>query len=197
MFKLPYDFFYMSRMLKDKMWCKLYEYVYSEDYQNVERMEDVNVGVLKTLYNLTYQPTHIIDTIYLGNAYNASNYSSLVENNIGLIVNITCEIPNYYSYIPDFTYHNIYIKDANDNHIKSHIENVLNVIKTYRETRPDKNILIHCYMGSSRSASFVVAYLVKNHFYDVDDAISFIKDKRSLVNINTTFIRDLREWSLE
>ena len=87
------------------------------------------------------------------------------------------------------------IKDTNDNHIKPHINDILNQIKDYQTNFPDKNILIHCYMGSSRSASFVVAYLYKIHNMFIEDCISFIKKKRSLVNINTTFINDLKLWS--
>ena len=175
MLNIPYDFFYMSRMLKDKIWCKLYDYFYSWEYQQVERMEQNNNSIFHTLYNLTYKPTHIIDNIYLGNAYNASNYSNLIENNIGLILNITCEIPNYYSYTNEFKYYNVLIKDTNDNHIKPHINDILNQIKDYQTNFPDKNILIHCYMGSSRSASFVVAYLYKIHNMFIEDCISFIK----------------------
>ena len=39
----------------------------------------------------------------------------------------------------------------------------------------NKNILVHCFMGASRSASIVVNYMVKKHSYTVDDAINFLK----------------------
>lgn len=195
MIKLTYDLFYMSRMLKDKLLYKIYDYYYSLEYQEVERMDPCIDSIFNNLYNLTYEPTNIIENIYLGNAYNASNYSNLIQNNIGLIVNITSEISNYYSYSNEFEYYNIDIEDNNNNHIQSHIDNVLNKIHEYKKANPDKNILIHCFMGSSRSASLVVAYLYKNHNMSIDDAIVFIKNKRELVNINTTFIKDLHIWS--
>ena len=194
MIKISYDFFYMSRMLKDKLCSKMYEYLYSDDNQEVERMEPCYNGIINNLYNLTYESTHIIDNIYLGNAYNASHYYNLVKNNIGLIINVTDEICNYYSDLDEFEYYNINIKDNNNNHILPYINDVLIKINNYNEINPGKNILIHCYMGSSRSASLTLAYLLKFHNMSIENGIKFIKDKRSLVNLNTTFLLDLDEW---
>ena len=39
-------------------------------------------------------------------------------------------------------------------------------IKNIQEQKPNKNILIHCYMGSSRSATILTAYLLKNFNLD-------------------------------
>ena len=92
---LPYNFYYMTRMLKDKLVNRIYDAYNIENY-TVNRMDDINIGFLGSMYNLTYDSTYIIDNIYLGNAYNASNWINLDSNNIGLIINITKEIPNYY-----------------------------------------------------------------------------------------------------
>ena len=53
------------------------------------------------------------------------------------------------------------------------------------------NILVHCFMGSSRSATLVVLYLMKNHHMTFDDAYKFIKEKRNIVNLNTKFAQEL------
>lgn len=49
-------------------------------------------------------------------------------------------------------------------------------------------------MGSSRSASIVLAYLVYKYKYDINKAIEFIKSKRNIVNINLNFIDDIRNY---
>ena len=77
MIKIPYDIFYMSRMLKDKLVATKLEQLTKE---KVERMEEQVSGPFTNLYKLSYQHTHIIDSIYLGNAYNASNFTDKLKN---------------------------------------------------------------------------------------------------------------------
>tara|TARA_B110001450_G_C17410872_1_gene395699 strand:- start:39 stop:542 length:504 start_codon:yes stop_codon:yes gene_type:complete len=155
-------------------------------------------SLIKDIYNLTYSINHIKDNIYLGNAYASSNYYILQENNIGLIVNVTEEIPNYYKDFEDgFDYIQLKIRDQNDEELFENIEYTLDKIHTYITSHPTKNILIHCYMGSSRSASITCAYLIKYYNFQVDDSIELIKSKRDIVNINNTFIADLKQFKRE
>ena len=67
----------------------------------------------------------------------------------------------------------------------------------YQLEHPSKNILVHCFMGSSRSAAIVVAYYSLKFNKSIDESIDYVKDKRWIVNINTTFIQDLKEWREE
>ena len=125
-----YNLYYMSRMLKDKSISSIIDYYYN-DYQKVERVYPHNGGLIVNMYNLTYEPTHIIDTIYLGNAYNASNYSNIINNNIKLIINITEEIPNYYNDVSDIEYYNITVKDLNNNHLTDFLSITIKKIRNY------------------------------------------------------------------
>lgn len=207
-----YNLYYMSRMLKDKSISSIIDYYYN-DYQKVERVYPHNGGLIVNMYNLTYEPTHIIDTIYLGNAYNASNYSNIINNNIKLIINITEEIPNYYNDVSDIEYYNITVKDLNNNHLTDFLSITIKKIRNYilennndvdndvidnnkknGDSNKKKNILVHCFMGSSRSATIVIAYLSKYHNMTIDEALKYCKEKRDLVNINTTFYDDLQKW---
>jgi protein-tyrosine phosphatase len=189
-----YNVFYMSRMLKDKTISSIVDYYYNE-YAQVERVYPHSSGLFLNLYNLTYQPTHIIDNIYLGNAYNASNYSDIIDNNFGLIINVTEEIPNYYSSENNIEYYNISIKDLNNYHITDFLSVAIKKIRQFNNENNKQNILIHCFMGSSRSATLLIAYLAKYHNYSIDEALKYCKEKRNLVNINTTFYNDLKQWN--
>ena len=42
----------------------------------------------------------------------------------------------------------------------------------------NENILIHCYMGSSRSATIVILYLIDKYKMSLEKAIHYIKQKR-------------------
>ena len=141
--------------------------------------------------------TPIIDNIYLGNACDASYFYRLKNNNITDIINVTEEIPNYFK--NDFNYYNIKINDDNMNNFNNDIfEKVLNYIYKIQESNKAKNqknnILIHCYMGSSRSATIVILYLMQKHNLTLEKAIHFIKQKRDIININTTFLDNLRNF---
>jgi len=188
------DFFYIFRMLKDKTIQSVIKHLRKEDNQ-VSRVYEEKSGIINHLYKLTYPMTHIIDNIYLGNACDASSYYTLKESKITNIINSTCEIPNYFD--NEFEYFKINIYDINSNSFKNKtFNNILDYI--YRiQNDGDKKILIHCYMGSSRSAALVILYLIDKYNYTIDEALKFIKNKRDLVNVNTEFIKNLRDFRRE
>lgn len=140
-------------------------------------------------------PTHIIDNIFVGNARNAASKSILTENNIKMIVNVTEDIPIFY---PDvYTYHQIKIEDNNKDSIKNFLEKSYLEIKKFQE-ESDQNILIHCFMGASRSVSILIYYILKEmknkkETIDIDETIKFIKDKRSIINPTLKLISDIKE----
>jgi len=54
----------------------------------------------------------------------------------------------------------------------------------------NKNVLLCCSMGKSRSATVVMAYLMKYRDMTYNDAISYIKERRD-ININVEFAKRL------
>lgn len=51
----------------------------------------------------------------------------------------------------------------------------------------NKNILVHCMAGISRSVSLIVYYLMKKYNLSFDQAISIVKNKRKIANPNDGF----------
>uniref|UniRef100_A0A6C0JHR0 Protein-serine/threonine phosphatase n=1 Tax=viral metagenome TaxID=1070528 RepID=A0A6C0JHR0_9ZZZZ len=186
-----YKTYCMGRMLLDKG----IGYMYSKDTRDLgktKRIYDVQKSMFNSLYDLTYQSTYIIGNIYLGNAYNARDYYSLSNNNIGLIINCTEEIPNYFK--DHFDYHRIDVKDVNGANIYPYIDECVELIHDYIDNNPLKDVFVHCFMGSSRSATIVAAYLMKYYKFNLRDAVSFIKEKRNIININTDFYNQLKQY---
>jgi protein-tyrosine phosphatase len=144
--------------------------------------------------NLYLDPTEIVPGVYLGNAYNASNYSTVQRLNIKTIVNVSLEIPNFFEETTDISYFQIPVKDDAEHHITEYIRPILNFLDTRGPFSVDNSVLIHCYMGSSRSASVVLMYLINKYNYTYDGAIAHLKHKRPIVNINTNFLRDIKEF---
>jgi len=208
-------------MFKDKTSQSLFNWFYGNN-NKVNRIFEEKNSVINHIYKLTYDMTPIIDNIYLGNACDASYYYKLKNSNIKSIINVTTEIPNYFK--NEFEYFNISINDFNSESFSNEMfNNVLDFIyekqkeeniesdENEEEGREDgdpgekkneekekeisdNNILIHCYMGSSRSATIIVLYLMDKYKYTLDKALKFIKEKRDIVNINTQFVENLKNF---
>lgn len=139
-------------------------------------------------------PTHVIDNIYLGSAHNAAMLTDLQDLNIKAVINVTKEIPNFFPECFQYIRYNLY--DNNQHSIEKYLEDGYRQILNHRDNT-EGNILIHCYMGASRSASLVIYYLMKTmkhadgNSFTFDDALQFIKKKRAIVNPTFRFTKDL------
>ncbi len=188
---IVYKGYCISRMLFDKG----SSYVLGnelKDFKKTERVYGDNKGVIGSVYDLTYEASKINDFILLGNACNARDFYKLSDENVGLIVNCTKDIPDYFE--DHFEYERVDVKDINEANILPHLNRLSDRMNEYHEKNPDKKILVHCFMGSSRSATIVIAYLMKYRGMRRRDALNFCKDKRDLVNINTDFFAQLLEF---
>ncbi|CAD8167728.1 unnamed protein product [Paramecium pentaurelia] len=59
------------------------------------------------------------------------------------------------------------------------------------------SVLVHCAAGVSRSASVVIAYLMKTKGFGFQEAFNFVKKKRSVIQPNYGFIKQLRNYEKE
>lgn len=57
-----------------------------------------------------------------------------------------------------------------------------------------RNVLVHCAAGVSRSASFVIAYLMNRKDMLFPDAIRFVKERRSVIRPNSGFSQQLEKY---
>jgi protein-tyrosine phosphatase len=134
--------------------------------------------------------------VYLSDYYTASSIRELLQNGIKTVVYIGIE-PKEDFVLED--YENAGIKsfwwpchDSLDANIKEFFPKVLHIM----ETMP-KPVLFHCYMGISRSASLVIAYLIYDMKIDYIEAFRRVKMKRTQISPNASFRKQLREWEKE
>ena len=91
-------------------------------------------------------------------------------------------------YFPDkFQYLELPLDDHPDQDLISHLKPAINFIKN------GKIVFVHCAAGISRSASIVIAYLMTTKKWKYDDAYNFVKSKRSVIDPNFGFVKQLKK----
>uniref|UniRef100_A0A671NXL9 Protein phosphatase Slingshot homolog 1 n=2 Tax=Sinocyclocheilus anshuiensis TaxID=1608454 RepID=A0A671NXL9_9TELE len=137
------------------------------------------------------KPSRILDYLYLGSEWNAANFEELQKNNVGYILNVTMEIDNFFP--ESFTYMNIRVYDVEATDLLSHWNNTYMFISEARKS--GQAILVHCKMGVSRSASTVIAYLMKQQGWTLDQALNHMRERRPIVQPNEGFLKQLHTYS--
>mmetsp|Transcript_3384 Transcript_3384/g.4209 ORF Transcript_3384/g.4209 Transcript_3384/m.4209 type:complete len:94 (+) Transcript_3384:208-489(+) len=66
-----------------------------------------------------------------------------------------------------------------------------------RRARERGAVLVHCAAGISRSASLVIAYLIRYHRMDFEEAFEHVKLGRNFINPNKSFIEQLRKLAAQ
>lgn len=132
----------------------------------------------------------ILDFLYLGSGWNASDLEGLEDVGITHILNITMEIDNFF---PDnFVYKNVRLYDEETSDLLPEWNDTWKFIK--RAHRSHGKCLVHCKMGISRSAATVAAFLMKENLWSMEKALTFIRERRGIIHPNKGFMRQLQEY---
>lgn len=135
----------------------------------------------------SYEANCIIDNLWLGAISSAYNRDALHMYNIEVI--ITAFLGSTAEYPYDFDYERAKLRDVEDEDILTDIEHLLPII--HRNLMEGKGVLCTCQKGRSRSATIVAAYLIRYRGMTVDEALTFIKNKRTQINPNKGYIDQL------
>jgi len=125
----------------------------------------------------------IIDNLYLGNLESTKDYKFLYLNNIKYILSLTQnEVrlePKKYKHI------HFNVKDAPYEDLIS----LFDICNSFINEALNNNfgILVHCDMGISRSATIVIAYLMKRRSKSFNNIFQYVKFKRPIINPNFGF----------
>jgi len=140
----------------------------------------------------------ILDNLYLGNIEDINNIHFIKNNNILLIINCASEV-----IIPS-SYENMNISIIN---LKLYDDPLQKIYFNLSEGYPSlndisdkidyflkqkKGVLVNCYAGISRSSTFIIAYLMNKYNMNLDDAYSFVINKRLIIKPNSGFLNILK-----
>jgi len=86
----------------------------------------------------------------------------------------------------------LYLQDTWHQNLSSHFEAAFEFIDLARQS--DSVIFVHCAAGISRSATVVIAYLMREYAMSCSEAYQFVKARRSIISPNLDFMGELHEF---
>lgn len=134
---------------------------------------------------------HILNNIFLSNLRDARNMKLIRANNIQIVVRLSRN-NNASIYPTNIAFHNFQIEDSCS--FKAELIDYSKFIRGIIDNNPDKNILIHCNEGRSRSASVIIFYLMTKHKLSFDQSWDYIKTIKSDIRPNDGFEQVLRTF---
>ncbi|KAG7267172.1 hypothetical protein CRUP_008993 [Coryphaenoides rupestris] len=136
--------------------------------------------------------TAILPLLYLGNERDARDLALLRRANIGFVLNVTTHLPLYHYDTGAFCYKRLPATDSNKQNLRQYFEEAFEFIEEAQ--RSGLGLLIHCQAGVSRSATMVIAYLMKHTWMTMTDAYKFVKARRPIISPNLNFMGQLLEF---
>ena len=127
----------------------------------------------------------ITETIYLGNIDAAFNKKKLKQLGIKKVLTVMSAFGNHYS-PHEFIHKSIDVDDDFRTNIICHFKECILFIEG-----KDK-IFVHCAAGMSRSPTIVIAYIMWKRKLRLNEAIKFVKEKRSIISPNDNFMNQLK-----
>lgn len=134
--------------------------------------------------------TKILDKLYLG-SYNdiIKDYHKAVNTDV--IINVAKECKKiddtveYYYYGYD---------DSPTDNLYNNFDEVVDLI--HFNIKSNKIVFIHCYAGKSRSATFVIIYLIKHRGFDLKSAYEYVNNLRDIYP-NLGFVSQMMCYEIE
>ena len=100
------------------------------------------------------------------------------------------QVPFHYPEL--FAYHRVPIYDEPGVSLEPWLLTVCMLID--RSIGEGRRVFVHCQVGMSRSAAFVVAYIMYSTGLGYDEALRFVQDRRPIAQPNPGFARTLRTF---
>jgi predicted protein tyrosine phosphatase len=138
--------------------------------------------------------TEVCRGLFLGNKKNSEDLGWLTAEKITTIVNATDDLPNCHSHLE---YLRLSLEDVPSADLRGFLDDEDGVLALLaRSLSSGTRVLVHCRVGSSRSASIVLAHFVKNGRVSLFDAFTQLRQIHS-IKPNSGFTKQLIDFELD
>jgi hypothetical protein len=152
-----------------------------------------SIDTFKSLSLGFSSPVHIIDNIYIGNEYNAANYSIIRDYNFKFILNLSDNIPNYFE--NDITYfkQNFDINTIDTNILIELVDKIVELqsIDDYKSEK-QIHILIHADTLTNNKTIIIIMLLLNYKYnFNLKKIYKLFKKTNKNIKIDDTLINKI------
>ena len=141
------------------------------------------------IFENKFEASEIINGLYIGSIDSVYDIKTLKMLGITHVISI---LPGFIPPYPDdFKYMVINAMDDENTDLSSIFDDTNKFIDEAFENVG--NVLVHCMMGKSRSATIVASYLINTFGMNVDEVLKLLKNKREIIQPNKYFEQQLRK----
>lgn len=160
----------------------------AEDLRSLSVLEQMQTA--DSDYQLLLTPmfsamTKITDNLFL-TGVGGMTRENFRKNHIDFVVNITTEAPFW----EDIESMRLPLEDDVETNIMPYMDTAVDRINE-AITQRDAHVLVHCVAGVSRSATIVIAYLMKYKHMDLHAAFNYCYNLRPVIRPNNGFMQQL------
>lgn len=131
----------------------------------------------------------ITENILLGSHFALSAQKTLKREKVTHILSLV-QSGVKPEHVADFEHMQINVDDIEDENIIKFFPQILEFID--RAVQQGTSILVHCMAGVSRSSTAVCAYLMHVRVWTAEQALEYVRERRSVVRPNTSFMEQLQ-----
>lgn len=154
------------------------------------QMQDDDVAWEWSNINCIVDPQEDVGGLYLGNIEGAK-LEVLRKHKISAVLTVAAGTELKYDK-KDIPNHKIIdAEDWSAYDLSKHFDAALEFIK---EHIAKGNVYVHCFAGVSRSATIVIAHLMKEKKLPLKETIKYVKSKRSMISPNRGFLEQLEKY---
>uniref|UniRef100_A0A1J3I921 Dual specificity protein phosphatase 1B n=1 Tax=Noccaea caerulescens TaxID=107243 RepID=A0A1J3I921_NOCCA len=157
----------------------------------MEKVVDLfGVGEASTqkLYEGGNDLSQIQQGLFIGSVAEANNKDLLKSSNVTHILTIAVALAPPYP--DDFVYKVIEVVDRSETDLTVYFDECFSFME--QAIQSGGGVLVHCFMGISRSVTIVVAYLMKKHGMGYSKAMQLVRSRRSQACPNLGFVSQLQ-----
>ncbi|KAK9933480.1 hypothetical protein M0R45_020677 [Rubus argutus] len=135
-------------------------------------------------------PCQIEEGLFLGSIGAANNKEELKKLNVTHILTVANSLPPKYP--NDFVYKVLNVMDTESTNLQQHFDECFKFIEEAKTS--GGGVLVHCFVGRSRSVTIVLSYLIKKHGMSLSHALEQVRSKRPQAAPNAGFISQLQDF---
>ncbi|KAF0692495.1 Aste57867_16439 [Aphanomyces stellatus] len=158
---------------------------------------DVVVTWLGRVFGRGWRPPQPMDTILpfllLGGDAAARNHELLYRAGVTHICNVAAQCDVHFP--GKFVYIHLHLQDMASQKLARHFDHVTAFILRAKDL--GGRVLVHCVAGVSRSACFVIVFLMRHCNMNLAQAYAHVKAKREIVHPNSSFRFQLAMYEID